>query len=131
MSVECFDISSSTLYGVTNPVTEVTKLVTHEESLTVTVGEERGERRFIFLHQASATTLMAIIAVVLFAKRSTAGLLSLLFSGSVTKEFPHELFDWLHFEPTWLCACRVVNGPPADQRGRETRPPGGAGSMLR
>ena len=29
-----FDISSSTLYGVTNPVTEVTKVVTHEESLT-------------------------------------------------------------------------------------------------
>ncbi len=32
---ECFHISSSTLYGVTNPVTEVTKLVTHEESLTL------------------------------------------------------------------------------------------------
>ena len=31
---ECFHISSSTLYGVTNLVTEVTKLVTREESLT-------------------------------------------------------------------------------------------------
>jgi len=28
------NILSSTLYGVTNPVTEVTKAVTHEESLT-------------------------------------------------------------------------------------------------
>ena len=28
------NISSSTLYGVTKPVTEVTKRVTHEESLT-------------------------------------------------------------------------------------------------
>ena len=36
LSVECFIIfSSSTLYGVTKPVTEVTKLVTHEESLTL------------------------------------------------------------------------------------------------
>ena len=37
---ECFHISSSTLYGVTKPVTEVTKLVTHEESLTL----ERGKK---------------------------------------------------------------------------------------
>jgi len=34
--VECFgNISSSTLYGVTNLVSEVTKAVTHEESLTL------------------------------------------------------------------------------------------------
>ena len=32
---ECFHISSSTLYGVTNLVTEVKRLVTHEESLTL------------------------------------------------------------------------------------------------
>ena len=31
-------ILSFTLYGVTNPVTEVTKLVTHEESLTLRAG---------------------------------------------------------------------------------------------
>jgi hypothetical protein len=30
-----------TLYGVTNPVTEVTKLVTHEESLTLLRSELR------------------------------------------------------------------------------------------
>ena len=37
----CFhNISSSTLYGVTNPVTEVTNLVTLEESLTL--GEAGG-----------------------------------------------------------------------------------------
>ena len=36
LTIECFvNISSSTLYGVTKPVTEVTKLVTHEESLTL------------------------------------------------------------------------------------------------
>jgi len=33
--VECFHISSSTLYGVTNPVTGVTNLVTLQESLTL------------------------------------------------------------------------------------------------
>src|SRR6266478_5036039 len=37
-----FDISSSTLYGVTNPVTEVTKLVTHEGSLTMGTGWRLG-----------------------------------------------------------------------------------------
>src|SRR5882724_1663298 len=36
LTIECFaNISSFTLYGVTNPVTEVTKLVTQEESLTL------------------------------------------------------------------------------------------------
>ena len=36
------NVSSSTLYGVTNPVTEVINLVTHEESLT-TERVARGE----------------------------------------------------------------------------------------
>src|SRR6266850_464575 len=45
--IPCFDasvfryISSSTLYGVTNLVTEVTKPVTHEESLTPTSSEKQ------------------------------------------------------------------------------------------
>ena len=34
-SISYFHISSFTLYGVTNLVTEVTKIVTHEESLTM------------------------------------------------------------------------------------------------
>jgi len=53
LRVEVFvfhNISSSTLYGVTNPVTEVTKLVTHEESLTL--GEAGGGR----LEAADGTT---------------------------------------------------------------------------
>ncbi len=38
LEFECLSISvfiHSTLYGVTNPVTQVTNLVTHEESLTL------------------------------------------------------------------------------------------------
>ncbi len=42
LSLECFHISSSTLYGVTNLVTEVTDPVTPEESLTM--GEAEGWR---------------------------------------------------------------------------------------